>query len=196
MSTLHLTRESWLLSAVERMRPMFSELDKQVPEHVLVSVGWAKRAGKHAIGFCYIPEVTEDNASTILISPELAADQPVVILGTLLHELVHAADAGVSKHRGWFALAAKSLGLVGKMTATTVGDELRPKLEAMAGELGAFPHKSVSLMPGTPVGGQKNRQLKIECSERCGYKLRGSRQIIDMGIPDCPVCGIPMEEAL
>lgn len=192
---MHDNREAWLLAAVDEMRPWFADFDKKVPDTVLVSVGYAKRSGK-GIGWCYHPEVTEDNASTILISPEHMADDPVRLLGTLLHELIHAADGGVSKHRGWFALTAKNLGLTGKMTATTVGDELRPKLEEMAKALGEFPHKTLNLANAVKGGAQKNRQLKIECTEGCGYKLRGSRTILDLGVPNCPVCDVPMEEAL
>lgn len=190
-----MTREEWLLAAVEVMRPWFDEFDKAVPTHVQVSIGYAKRSGK-GIGWCYHPEVTEDQASTILISPEHMADDPVKILGTLLHELVHAADGGISGHKGWFRLAATNLGLAGKMTATTVGDELKPKLERLAGELGPFPHKSLNLSASKKGGAQVNRQLKIECSDMCGYKLRGSRTILDLGIPECPVCHVAMVEAL
>lgn len=190
----HNTREAWLLAAVDKMRPMFADQPNQVPEHVLVSFGWAKRAGGKAIGWCYKPAMTEGGASTILISPVHAADDPVTILGTLLHELVHAADGGVNGHKAPFARVVKALGLTGKPTATVVGDELRPKLEVMAKSLGPLPHKTVSLM--SSVGAQTNRQLKIECANRCGYKLRGSKKIIELGLPNCPVCDVEMEEAL
>jgi hypothetical protein len=183
------TREAWLMAAVEHMRPWYEPHGKAIPEHVLVSVGYAKKPGK-GIGWCYPPAATQDEATTIFVSPELVAEDPVKLLGVLVHELIHAADKGESGHKGWFASTAKSLGLTGKMTATTVGNALEEKLSALAVELGPLPHKALSptIGGGGKVGAQKNRQIKIECVE-CGYKLRGSKTVLDLGIPDCPVDG-------
>lgn len=191
-----MSRETWLNKAVDLMRPWFDDIGQPVPEHVLVSFGWAKRGGGKAIGWTYRPDVTEDGASTILLSPVHVADDPVTLLGTLLHELVHAADGGVNGHKGAFVKMVRALGLEGKPTATVVGSELRPKLEAMAKKLGPLPHKTLTLTPTGGTAASRNRQLKIECTEGCGYKLRGSRSILDLGLPQCPVCDAPMEEAL
>lgn len=185
------TREAWLLLAVDALRPMFKPYGKDVPDALMVSIGYAKRPGK-GIGWCYKPGLTEDGASTIFLSPELAADDPVRLLGTLLHEMVHAADGGESGHKGWFATTAKALGLTGKMTATTVGDDLRTELETLVVALGDFPHKRLTAgETGGKVGAQKNRQIKIECPDD-GYKLRGSRTTLELGIPNCPVCDEPL----
>lgn len=182
------TREGWLLAAVESLRPLFEPHGKPVPETLLVSIGFAKRPGK-GIGWCYKAEVGEDNHTTIFISPELTSEDPVKLLGVLLHEMVHAADNGESGHKGWFASTAKGVGLTGKMTATSVGDELRERLESLAADLGPLPHKALANLTSTgKVGAQKNRQVKIECVE-CGYKLRGSKTVLDQGVPDCPVDG-------
>lgn len=189
-----MTREQWLLAAVEHMRPWFNESGKDFPV-VQVSIGYAKRPGK-GIGWCYAPGATEGSVPTIFVSPELAAKDPVKLLGVLLHEIIHAVDKGESGHRGWFASTAKSLGLEGKMTATTVGMDLAADLGKLANELGDFPHKALTGQDvgGRRVGAQTNRQLKIECPEGCGYKLRGSRQVLDMGMPNCPQCDAEMVE--
>lgn len=181
------TREGWLLQAVDALRPLFEPYGKPVPDTLLVSIGYAKRPGK-GIGWCYPSSATEDEHSTIFLSPELTSEEPVKILGVLLHELIHAADGGASGHKGWFASTAKGVGLTGKMTATTVGEALTADLEQLVMLLGPFPHKRLTASTqGRTVGAQKNRQVKIECPED-GYKLRGSRQTLDMGVPNCPVC--------
>ena len=53
----------------------------------------------------------------------------------LVHKLIHAAhpDAG---HRGAFKRAALALGLTGRMTATTPGDQLRHDLVALTERIG------------------------------------------------------------
>lgn len=195
-AAVEVTREAWLLAAIEALRPLFRDLEKQVPYRVQVSTGWAKRPGK-GIGWCYAGTVTDDQATPIFISPELDPEKPVEILGVVLHEMVHAADNCESKHKGWFARTIRTLGLEGKPTATVVPDEgeLRTTLEAIAFHLGPYPHVRLNLAT-SGIKRDTNRQLKIECSAGCGYKLRGSRTILDLGVPNCPVCDVEMEEAL
>ena len=69
----------------------------------------------------------------IFISP-LHADS-VGVGAVLVHELIHAAhpDAG---HRGVFRRAALALGLTGRMTAITPGDQLRHDLVALIERIG------------------------------------------------------------
>lgn len=190
------TREAWLLAAIEAMRPLFADLEKQVPYRVQVSTGWAKKPGK-GIGWCYAGEVTDGQATPIFVSPELDPDKPVDILGVVLHEMVHAADNCQSKHKGWFARTVKALGLEGKPTSTVVPEtgELRTKLEELAFKLGPYPHVRLNLATAG-IKRDTNRQLKIECSSRCGYKLRGSRKVLELGLPNCPVCDVEMEESV
>lgn len=185
---VHDTREAWLLAAVDHMRGLFEPHGKPVPETLQVSIGYAKKPGR-GIGWCYKAEAAEDGHTTIFVSPELTSEDPVKLLGVLLHELIHAADNGASGHKGWFRSTAKAVGLTGKMTATTVGTELQTALEELSAKLGPLPHKALNVLDlGTKVGAQKNRQIKIECAE-CGYKLRGSKTVLDQGVPDCPVDG-------
>lgn len=186
---VHDTREAWLMAAVDSLRGLFEPHGKPVPETLLVSIGYAKRPGK-GIGWCYKAEAAEDGHTTIFVSPELTSEDPVKLLGVLLHEMVHAADNGESGHKGWFARTAKAVGLTGKMTATTVGPDLENALHELSARLGPLPHKALNITEAgrTKVGAQKNRQIKIECVE-CGYKLRGSKTVLDQGVPDCPVDG-------
>lgn len=181
-----MTREQWLMDAVEIFRPWFVEHDKPIPEKVRVSVGYAKRAGK-AIGFCYRANASDDEVNQIFISPEL--HDPVKVLATLVHELVHAADNNASGHRGEFARVAKALGLTGKMTATVPGEELTASLEEVVAKLGEYEHGKLN--PLGAIKKQTTRMIKLEAL-CCGYVARTTRKWLDVGVPSCP-CGNEME---
>lgn len=104
--------------------------------------------------------------------------------------------------------------------AAVPGDEMmtavgKPILEA----LGDYPHRGMFL-PGATIGGgkgggvikpgsgdapvytppadkpkvQRNRHVKVSC-EPCGYHLRGSRTMLERGLPKCGVCGGDMTRA-
>lgn len=186
------TREEWLETATELMREWFSEerINKPLPEKVRVSTGYGKRASKNAIGVCYTAEAAEDAIHQIFISPEIT--DPVKVLSTLLHELVHAADNGVSGHTGEFKRVAKALGLTGKMTATVPGDELSAALTNIVDKLGEYGH--AKLNPMSKVGKQSTRMIKVEAL-CCGYIVRTTRKWLEIGIPACP-CGNEMEVAV
>jgi hypothetical protein len=96
----------------------------------------------------------------------------------------------VAKREG-FRGKATAIGLVGKMTATTVGEELLPKLTAIAERLGDYPHSV--LKPSGKEKVQTTRMLKLECPED-GYIVRTTAKWLDVGYPSCP-CGTEMEEA-
>lgn len=197
MTTAVKTREEWLLEAAELFRPWFTENEFPLPEKLRLSVGYAKRQSKNAIGVCYVSSASEDEVHQIFVSPEIK--DPVKVLATLLHELIHAADDGKSGHRGEFARIAKGMGLEGKMTATVPGADLTLALEAISSKLGEYPHGV--LIPGRggtgsgKVGGQTTRMIKVS-AQCCGYVARTTRKWLDsMGTPWCP-CGNPMQEEI
>jgi hypothetical protein len=51
--TMHMSRENWLLDAVDIFRPWFEEHGAIIPEKVRVSVGFSKGQRKATIGVCY-----------------------------------------------------------------------------------------------------------------------------------------------
>lgn len=186
------TREEWLTRAVKIMAPWIEEAGGNKVPPVRVSCAWAKRASKAAIGWCWHRDVSADGINEIQISPE--KDDEIVVLGVLLHELVHASDNGESQHRGYFRRVAVALGLEGKMTATYPGADLTKKLQLIAEKLGDYPH--AALQPGARhTGKQTTRMLKITCPDD-GYTLRTTQKwIAALGFPTCP-CGNEMELAL
>jgi hypothetical protein len=68
------------------------------------------------------------------------------VLATLVHEVVHAVDRNENGHGAPFKKIATKVGLVGKMTATTAGEELEQKIEGWVKKLGDYPHAKLSAM--------------------------------------------------
>jgi len=184
VSADHVTREAWLLAAVEALRPAFCDAGRPIPEAVRVSCGFPSRGAlarsKRRIGECWDGAAATDGVSQMLISPTLI--DPVEVLGVLVHELVHAAVGCKAGHKGPFKRLAKTLGLEGKMTMTTVGAELGKRLAAMAESIGAYPHAALN---ASSKPKQKARMLKAACPA-CGAIIRASRQVLDS--PGLPIC--------
>lgn len=208
------TREDWLLDAVEQLRPRFKAVGMPLPEMIRVSVGFglgSKAENKVILGQTWATWAAEDKVSQVFISPEMG--DAARVLDVLIHELVHVADDNHSGHKGAFAKAAKALGLVGKMTATTAGEELADEMFMLATELGAYPHSALRTRGATrprppkpgevpevagpnPTSGpapQGTRMLKVSCPED-GYTVRTTAKWLAMGAPSCP-CGTVMEQA-
>jgi hypothetical protein len=191
MPAQHTTREAWLLAARDALEPDFSAAGYQVAE-ARISVGFPKgtRGRSKAIGQCF--GASADGLPAVFISPELVdVVAPQGVLSTLVHELVHATVGTKEGHKGEFTKAARALGLEGKLTATHAGEALSKRLNAIAGELGEYPHSALSATSGTKK--QSTRMLKAECGQ-CGYIIRMSAKWADSGLPTCP-CGEEFELA-
>lgn len=142
------------------------------------------RTGKVALGQAFDPSISADGTMEVFINPIL--DNPVDVIAVLAHELIHV-EAGIAcGHRGRFASIARSIGLVGAMTATVPGDELRGKLQRIVADLGVYPHAKVDPNARKKQG---TRLLKLQCSD-CGWTarvsaLQGNRL---HAASTCPVC--------
>src|SRR5262249_45559626 len=112
---------------------------------VRVSCGWPSRGGLGAraavVGQCFPPTMCKDGIPQIFVSPRI--DDSLRVLGTLLHELIHAAVGCQFGHRKEFSKAARRVGLAGPPTATTVGDRLRPVLQRFVAASGQYPHAAI-----------------------------------------------------
>ena len=185
---IHQTREAWLVAATDAVRPWFAEAGKPLEAPVRLAMGLpsvrALSSKNRRVGECWSATASTDGTHEIFISPVLA--DPVDIVGTVIHELVHAAVGLEAGHKAPFKRLATSLGLTGKMTATTVGDSLRDRLEPVLEALGPLPHARF-----TGQGSMRKkdgiRQLKTECPT-CGYIARTSQKWLDLGgAPFCPI---------
>jgi SprT-like family len=106
-----------------------------------VSCGFASsglRSGH--IGQCWCSQSSADTRNQIFISPALC--EPVDVLDTLVHELIHAVDNCAHKHGKEFKKMALGLGLKGPMRSAGAGPELKAKLQALLPQTGHYPHSS------------------------------------------------------
>lgn len=180
-----MNREAWLIKASEKLGVLLEEVGQTAPE-VRVSVGFPKgRGGKKfkAIGQCWSGACAGDGLAQVFIHPELA--DAVRVLDVLLHEIIHATVGTECGHKGAFKQVALAVGLTGKMTATEAGEDLKPRLEAIAQELGEYPHSALNSEAG---GGKKQgtRLIKCECDE-CGYVVRTTAKWLEaLGPVFCP----------
>lgn len=184
-----ITREEWLLKAVEEFKAsVFKRANYNVPT-VKVSVG-LPRGRSRAIGQHWSPEASDDNLGSVFISPTLECG--VEVLATLVHEMVHAAVGNAEKHGKAFKRCALAVGLCGKMTATEAGEGLKSDIQAVIERIGAYPHKKLNLKL-RPTGTQGTRMLKVSCHD-CGYILRATRTVLEgRGAPICPCNGEGMK---
>lgn len=187
----HTTREAWLHAFTDGARLHFELAGATIPDTVRVSIGFPSsgRRGK-AIGECWHGAASTDGAREIFIKPSLQSSV-IEIAGVLTHELIHAAFPDGEGHGKLFGRAARALGLEGKLTATTTGEQWAAWAQPIIDELGPFP--GAKLDDGCVVGGKKkqvNRQLLVKCSdEDCDFKCRTSAKHVPalVGIV-CPAC--------
>jgi hypothetical protein len=191
------TREAWLLAAAEALTEPLAAIGETVPE-LRVSVGFPGGSAnrKKTIGQCWPTMSAADGVPQIFISPIRGEEETVDVLGTLLHEMIHAIDDCQDGHRKNFARIAKAVGFVPKLTQSgNRSDDLNATLKDVADRVGPFPH--ATLMQGgrgsdTPKT-QTTRMLKVECPVD-GYTLRTTQKWLDFGLPTCP-CGEEMVTA-
>lgn len=187
-------REGWITDAIERERMLFAGTGCQsIPHKIKGSCSWPSSGGrsmkKRTIGECWGAERSKGGTTEIFVSPTL--DQPLAVLETLAHELIHA--SGISGHKADFQAAMKAIGLEGKPTATKAGNRLASMLKAIADELGPYPHDELTVPEPTKKGG--TRQLPIECPD-CGTRLRGSAEALKGNGHGLPYCSCKLDPAM
>ena len=180
-----MTREQWLIDAVNALKPVIKDrtgLDLP-PTHV--SVGFPSRGGtstkKRTVGQCWHATTSADNTAHVFISPVL--DDSFAVLATLVHELVHVLhpDAG---HRGDFIKSAREMGLEKPWTATSAGENLEPVLTRLISDLGEFPHSKIT--PGKGKLKPQTTRMKKLFAEECGCTARTTQKYIEIGAFACP----------
>jgi len=187
-----MNREQYLIKATQRLaKSVFAPAGIEVPSDVKVTCGFPVSGGagsrKRTIGQCFTRASSKAKVNEIFISPTIANTYEV--LGTLIHELVHAVDDCENGHRGAFVRMADAVGLAGKPTqcGAEEGTELWTKLEKYIAKYGEYPHEELIVKSKT----QTTRMIKIECP-CCGFKVRASRKVIEEIDPEhlqCWSCG-------
>lgn len=186
------TRELWLEQATRALEnKVLKGAGYAMPADWKVTCGWAKGSTK-SIGQCFPPSLSADGKTTqMFISPVLGEDI-VQTLGTLLHEMGHAAVGCEHKHGKPFREFVKAVGLVGKVTSTTVDpqSELAKTFQSIADKLGAYPHPVLRDIKrkGKAAGGWE----RYESCLIDGYKVVISPKALEEhGAPRDPL-GCPM----
>jgi hypothetical protein len=181
-----MNREQWLELAVSELRPIFDLKGHALPEKIRVSCGFPSKNARsrlRRIGEHWSPDASSDGTHEILISPVLS--DTLQVLGTLVHELCHAAHDG-DGHGSKFSKAARDLWLEGKPTEATAGDRFKQNLTDLIDGLGAYPHAALNV--GFEQKKQSTRLLKA-CCPSCGYTIRLTAKWVAVGLPECPVDG-------
>jgi len=177
-----LNREAWLgLLTEQYIKPHFQAKGYTIPENVRMSCSFTSRgASGKRIGECWSNQSSEDNTFEIFIHPAISDSNRVADI--LIHELVHATVGLEAGHGKEFKQCATSVGLTGKMTATTATEELKATISQWVEELGQYPHATLS---SNGIKKQSTRMIKCVCSD-CGYQVYTSRKWIEVALPTCP----------
>jgi hypothetical protein len=197
-----LTREDWLLQIINQLRPIYAAAEVPIPEQIRVSCGWPSRnalgAKSRRMGECWMVEASEDQVNQIFISPLVSDGAKAVRI--LAHELVHAALPSGTGHKKPFVKACIKVGITdGPPKSVEPGPELQEKINDILFNMDPYPH--AALTPKSVDKKQSTRMLKIFCIGDADespelheeYVLRGSKKVIEKGLPICPVCKCEMK---
>ena len=184
----HTTRESWLRAATDELRQDFLKLGHAVPEKIRFAIAFTSTGKRgHLPGECWHPESSSDQHFEIIIRADLA--EPVVVLGELVHQLIHTILPRSVKHGKEFRDIAHRIGLEGQMRHTRPTPILHERLLKLAANLGTLPHGKLNFSPSIEAPKrQVTRHLKAECGEDgCGYLVQISAKWARAALPLCPM---------
>jgi hypothetical protein len=145
------------------------------------------------VGQCWPTGRSDDGVNEIHISPIYA--DPVEVLDTLVHELVHAVDDCKNRHGAEFKKIALAVGLQGKMREASAGPALKGRLQtiaaALVADLGPYPHAKLSISGA--IYEQSRKPAHARCP-RCKFRVSMLRQYLDFGPPVCPADMVLMDK--
>ena len=170
------------------LAPNFDAIDAPLPAGIQYAVGFTSHGLSNRIGEHWHPGEATDERHHIFVIPTL--NDPVAILGVLVHELCHAAAPAGAKHGPQFKRVATGIGLVGKMIHAHPGPELIPVLEGITLALGPLPH--IAIKPKAKKGAPKPQPI-CRCDD-CGYEASVTKKFLQFGPPWCPTCGVALTE--
>jgi len=190
------TREEWLTKAKDLIiEQVFTPHELRFPP--LVKIGCAplpcKTVGEGfdmaitgTFGICIYPEQAEDGCVHIFINTVLGNGHIMEILGTIVHELVHAHVMGEGyecKHGFPFSKIIRTVGLDGKPKSTFVAEdsELHATLCGIAMTLGDYPHAPIRPKAKKV---RQSEMLTLVCSTDPDFQVKVKfSQIYEKGMP-------------
>lgn len=167
-----MTREAWLKRAESIMARWIEIEGYSYPAHTRVSCGFPKsfKGRGRAIGQCWSRQVSADEHFEMFICPTLS--DGVDVCGVLIHEMTHATVGIENGHNKVFGKLARALGMEGKLTATTVGDDLRELIvNQVIAVIGDYPHAAMTVSAPDKTKAPKRAKtylIKCEC-DTCGH---------------------------
>lgn len=180
-----MNREQWLETAVTELRPIFKEGGTPLPKKVRIAMGLPFGTRKH-VGQCFHSTCSKDGGREIWVSPVLIEAGAERILGTLIHELCHAALPDDEGHGRNFAALGKKMLLTGKPTCMCEGSaEFTEAYKPLLKKLRKFPGVEFDPGAGTEKK-QKTYMIKIACEE-CEAVFRMTATWADQ-VVCCPCC--------
>jgi hypothetical protein len=180
-------REQWLTEAAKLMEPIFREKGFPIRDKYRLTCGWPCKSAMsftgRRIGECHPPSVSAGGVNEIFISPTIAENTKV--LGTVCHELIHVAVGVEAGHAGKFKTACRYLGMVGKATEATTGDNLRERIAGLVEGLGTYPHQAIKVAARTIK--KPATYIVLECGCGCSVRITADN-LESAGLPTCG-CG-------
>lgn len=161
---IHKYAEVWLNEAVELMRPRFAAAGYEIPPvHLSVGFtvyGYRVKTKRLILGTCSSRKMDKDGINQIFITPVL--DEPMTVLVTLAHELVHAIDDCQHGHGPVFQKISKDLKLT-DCRAVNLFDfrETVREYQLMLDQLGRYPRGGYHRMYGYPSNQELMQSLEI-----------------------------------
>lgn len=182
------TREAWLRAGTNELRPYFASLGYKIPENIRYALSFTSGGKRGIEGECWHPEFSADGHYEIIIKAD--REDPVEILGILVHQLIHSLLSAAVKHGKAFRDIAVRVGCMeGKMSHALPSPPLRERLAVIAATLGPLPHAKLDLISGANSAKKKSgvRLIKAECGAACGYTICLLPKWARVGLPLCPV---------
>lgn len=182
------TREQWLRACVDLVNEKVYGGDMDIVKYQISS---ALLGGKQ-LGNTIMPFDGEDVGLDDFFPPTIHIDEkiqdPVTIVATVAHEMIHAFK-DIHKHGKQFGAVAGPAGFEKPYVTLHLGEDLSMKCHEIADELGVFPGQAVK--PHKKEKKPKTFSGVIFCPE-CGYELRVKEKAFKQhGLPVCP-CGCKM----
>jgi|TARA_R110000824_G_C14938151_1_gene649480 hypothetical protein len=195
-----MNRETYLNKVIDKAVPLFNNSGFKISDirsKLKVSCSFIeglRSSSKNAVGAHYNPSISKDGFHEIMLSPK--EDNSQEIIGTLIHEMVHAIQThlyhdnkgrlNVGAHGKEFRKIALAVGLCGKMKSTISSPELIKTIDTWIKELGNYPHSKITLSNRKK---QTTRNIKVECYD-CKWSFRCSTKNVElMAFQKCLCCG-------
>ena len=180
-----MNREVWLNKAVKHIRADFKKAGSPLPSNVRVAAGMMSGGRRsNAIGECWGSDASADAGREIWVRPDQT--DSVSVLGTLVHELCHAALPDGTGHKAAFATLGKAMLLSGKPTQMGHGsEEFSARWAKFVASNGEYPQPKFLGMQTKKK--QTTRMVKVECVE-CSMVFRTATKWMRDDL-SCPSCG-------